>query len=703
MTEITSVLPEKKISNKIDSEQLQVRLLAVLSCYDVYPDIQGLLSKLPRKGGLLRSDDIEVITEKLGLSIEKVAGGEDIVKTNNLPALAFSVDGSVSAFIPTLGHQGSFICDGNGKTPPEIVYSLLFNPPNPHTNHAIEHMVTSHSLDWFWLPITRYWREYSEIALCSIFSNLLMLALPLYTMNVYDRVAVNFSESTLDVLTLGVTIALLFDFMFRMTRARILEHVASKISIKFDVDLMERLMSIRGQAILLKIGERANLFRELQGIKDFYAGRLAPALADLPFFFLFVCVIYWISPVLSLIPVVSVVIIQAVTWTLSKPVNRTSKRYFSGLQEKSAVLIEILAGMDTIKMLGARGKFLFKWDNASRQSVNASSNNNNVVMISTNLCGMIISFVTVAVLFVGVHEITDGTLTIGAIIACSLLAGRAVGPMVALSGLLARIKQSSDVLKTIDKIFKLPYEETKSSVSSKGPFKGMLQLTNVSYAYPRHEKLALENISITINPGERVGLIGRTGAGKSTLAKLICQFIYPSAGTIAVDGFNMEAIPVEEWRRTVGYVPQDGFFFSGSMRSNILLGREDVTDEVLEQATRISGLDIILKNTGEGLDMEVGEGGAYLSGGQRQAVALARAIVRDPKFVVLDEPVNGIDNALEATIKKGFNQFLVDRTFIMITHRTSLLSLVDRLILIERGKIIADGPRDEIMHKLSGE
>ncbi len=385
------------------------------------------------------------------------------------------------------------------------------------------------------------------------------------------------------------------------------------------------------------------------------------------------------------------------------PINRSTKSMFASVQHKSSLLIQTLAGMDTIKMLGATGSKLFQWKMVSDHSIEAQRRNNLLSGLATNISILLTYAVTVGILYLGVHEIAHNGLTVGAVVAASLLSGRCIGPIVQLSGLVARMKQSEDVLKAIDKVFSLPYEEPSvANLAPKGPFKGKIQLSNVNFTYPDQPRPALNNINLTINPGERVGFIGRTGAGKSTLARIICRFMEPQSGNIFIDDFATDAISMAELRRSIGYVPQEGFFFSGSIRSNVLMGQDDINPAILDQAVHTAGLDVILSGVGKGLDMEVGEGGNRLSGGQRQAMALARALVRDPRILVFDEPTNGIDNALEATIKQNLDTYLQGRTFVMITHRTSLLSLVDRLVLVERGQIVADGPREEVLKKLSG-
>jgi len=308
----------------------------------------------------------------------------------------------------------------------------------------------------------------------------------------------------------------------------------------------------------------------------------------------------------------------------------------------------------------------------------------------------------VFVIFVGAYQINEGNLTIGGLIACTILSGRAIGPIVSLSNVIARLKQSNDVLKVIDKFFQAPHENMHDLTKSvKGPFTGRITLQKVGFQYEGQSSAALENINLEIAAGESIGLIGKTAAGKSTLAKVLANLVSPQQGSVLLDGYDYDAVPLTELRRTIAYVPQDSFFFRGSVRHNILLGRENIDEDALQEAISISGLDIVIQNSAQGLDTEVGELGTKLSGGQKQAISLARALVQRPRILIFDEPTTGMDNALEHHVRQRLQEYIKDKTFIMVTHRTTMLPLVNRLVLLDRGRILADGPRDEILNKLS--
>lgn len=693
-------------------DPLQDCVKTVLKFYGVSVDLDGILHDIGREPGSLREDDLKDIADRMGLEYERSNTTLDSLEDILMPVIMPLKDGTFRVCFPAKSHDGAIYNPADHDAKEHLsdfidlydgrIYVLTVDETK--TQLETDHMKRGHTLDWFWEPIVSYWPRYAEIIICSFFINLFVIALPLYTLNVYDRVVPNFAISTLIALSAGIIIALFFDFFFKTIRAYILERVAARIGTKYDYELMERMMHIKPQSMALSIGERVNIFRELQGIRDFYATRLAPTFVDVPFLFLFLLVIYMISPVLVIVPVIGAVLIFIFNMIVQIPNNRATEQYFATMQNKSTVLVESLAGMQSFKMFNAVGNRLFRWNVATTRSAEASRKSQFIRANIGNFAMTILHFVSVFVIFLGVFEIHAGNLTIGGLIACSILSSRAIAPIMGLSSVMANYRQSYDVLKTIDNIFQLPHEtDTINQNAPKGPFKGRLELQNVSFQYTGQVKPALQNISLVIEPGESVGLIGRTGAGKSTLAQIISGYLDPQAGHVLLDDYALEAIPPTEFRRTIGIVPQKPYFFNGSILENVFMGREDIDEKILARAIEMSGLDLVMKQTGLGLDMVVGENGDRLSGGQQQAISLARAFVRDPQILIFDEPTTGMDNMLEARVRAALAKFIKDKTFIMVTHRTTLLPLVNRVIFMDDGKVAADGPRDDIMKKLAGQ
>lgn len=702
----------KMIKKSAESDDLYKECLkAILSFYDVQIDLEGLINGIPMSEGGLREDDLKPICDKIDFKLQCLKTDFGKISKFNVPLILLMEQGPCLYF-PDTPARGRFIFPDSEIKDMSVQdmaahylgQVLILTPRQGKGSLDASHMKQGHSLDWFWSPITSFWGQYLEVVLCSAFINLLALAVPLFTLNVYDRVVVNFAEDTLIVLTAGVIVALVFDFLFRQIRSYILERLAARISVKHDYDLMERMIHVKDVDMTLSSGEKASIFHELHSIRDFYASRLIPMLVDIPFFFLFLFVIHIIAPPLVVAPVVAAILIMLINFAAQFPVNRTTHDHFVSMQGKSTVLLDILSGASMIKILNAAGQKLLRWQLAVQNASDAAFKNNISVSVVSNLTNLVSRSAYVSVIFLGAYQIEQGALTIGGLIACSIIFSQAMAPVTGFSGIIARLRKSSDVLKAIDRIFQLPHGDIENNKQgSKGPFKGEISIDDLSYQYPGQARAALYKLNINIKAGERVGIIGQTGAGKTTLSKVIAGLVTPGEGGVFLDGFIYTAITDAELHRTIGYVPQDAHYFNGTIWDNITMGTQGrLREEALRTVIEMSGLNLVMQQTGEGLDMEVGEGGKKLSGGQKQAVSLARALIREPQVLVFDEPTTGMDSALEERVKRSLTEFIEGRTFIMVTHRTSLLSLVDRLILLDKGKLVADGPRDEILQKIAG-
>ncbi len=643
-------------------------------------------------------DHIKNWGEKIGVKLEMKSISFSKLSTLEKPYIIIKSD----------DYSQIFTHDNNDLDLKEDEYSgyiILFDGVISNDNYIKEDNPKGkkHPIDWFWTPILSYWKSYAEIITCSILINLFAMSLPLYTMNIYDKVVPNFAQDTLIALTIGIMVILVFDFLIKTIRSYILEYISTDVSTKFDILLMERLFAFPALSLDMSVGERSSIFRELQGIRDFYASKLAVVFVDLPFFILFILVIHALSPALSMIPLAGGVAILLINLFLYIPINRYSQKHIQDAQSKSSTLIEILSGINTIKIFNSVANYLSRWSVISKNTAQSAQRSQFLTETTQHLSMMILYMVNISVVYFGVYEIENGNLSVGALIACTILSSRAVSPILGVSGILSRLKHAQGILKAINDLFDLPYEgENPEKYEQKNDFSGKIEFRNVSFQYPNHPQPALRNISFSINSGEKIGLIGQTGAGKTTIAQLISYNIQAQEGSVLIDNYDITSINPVSWRNNIGIVPQTPHFFSGSIRDNILLGRSNIDEANFKQACALSGLDLFIEQTGQGFDSQVGERGEWLSGGQRQSIALARALVHNPDIIIFDEPTNGMDHALELHIIKNLQNYLRDKTFIMITHRTTLLPLVDRLILLNKGQIAADGDRDSIIKKLSG-
>lgn len=680
--------------------------------------VQSDLNALITQSGLQQNETISTLdllrlAKKTGLRADIQRAALDDIRLSNGACMMLAKDSAPYPFIialPTSTHPNQVFIPGKGlQTMPleECAqhcseHMILFRLGSFKVGADNAHMRKGHSLDWFWSPIWQYWSNYSEVVLCSLFINLFVLALPLFTLNVYDRVIPNNAQDTLAVLTTGVFLALGFDLILKLIRNYILEHIAANVGKKHDFDLMERIMLIRDQDFPVSTGEKMNIFRELQGIRDFYAAKLAPTIIDLPFLFFFIAVIFVINPLLSLIPLIGAAAIFAINFFARGFVNRLTERYFASMQKKSSVLVETLIGAQTFRMFNAIGHRLFHWNGVVEQATDVARHNQFIASSVSFLSVTIMNMVTVFVIFFGAHQINEGNLTIGGLIAVTILAGRSIGPVMGVAGFIGQLRKAQDVLRTIDNIFKLPHEgDLSKPLSNQEEITGKIEIQNVAYFYKGQPRPAIKIDNLVLQPGEKMGLIGRSGAGKSTLTKLISNSLQGYDGHIWLDQYALTAMPPSVLRDMIGIVPQHGFFFQGTVHDNIVMGRDHISEDNIKRAIDVSGVALVFQDSGYGLDMVVRENGENLTGGQRQAISLARALVHDPKILIFDEPTTGMDQVLEGHVKAKLHEYLKDKSFVMITHRTTLLPLVDRLVLLDKGQILADGPRDEILKKLN--
>ena len=662
--------------------------------------------------------NLEIDTQQLVYTLTPIAKMPEELLEKALEQLGFefkttiakTLDINMAEHVSIINQNGSFRLVGaqNSEHTNEqelIEYSglhiAILNAPDYYKTAHTEHMGKTYALDWFWTPIIQFRKSYYEILLISFFINVFVLAIPLFSMNVYDRVVLNFAQETLSVLTIGVCIALLFDLLFKTIRAYILERVAERLGNDHDYKLMERLNRIDSNILPLSIGEKTNLFRELQSVREFYASRLVPTMIDIPFILLFLLVIYLISPILALVPAIMMVIILIINFFVHIPIEKTTEEYFSAIQKKNSFLVETLAGTETVKNSNATGNRLFHWRNFAHKASHVTRRNNFIIGATSNMTFALTQMAHVAIIFLGVYEIQDNQLTIGGLIACSIISSRAIAPIMNLSSLLARLKQSKDLLVSIDKIFQYPCPTNEQLwIQSKQPLKGSVEIKDLEFSYSQGDDKIIKSINCAISAGEHVGIIGQNGAGKTTLAKLISGLLKPTAGDIKLDNYDYASLSVSDISKTIAYAPQDPFFFRGTILYNVTLGRETILPESLETAVRVSGLAWLLKQSGKAMDMNVEENGKNLSGGIKQAISLARALVSDPDILIFDEPTTGMDSALEKHVLSELFKYVENKTFIMVTHRTSLLALVNRLIFITNGNISADGPKDAVLKQL---
>ncbi|MFL5337139.1 MAG: type I secretion system permease/ATPase [Geminicoccaceae bacterium] len=555
---------------------------------------------------------------------------------------------------------------------------------------------------WFWSVVLRQWPVYAEVAVAAALINLFVLATPLFVMNVYDRVVPNNALATLWVLATGVLVVFGFDFLLKLLRAYFVDVAGRVADLKLASAIFAQVMDLQLAARPTTAGAFANDLREFESLRDFFNSASITALVDLPFLLLFIATIWLLGGPVALVPAVAVPLVVVVGLLLQLPLERAARTNLRDAARKHGVLVEAINGLETIKSVGAESRAQGAWEMQVAASARSAGVSRFWSAFATYFTSLTANLVTVGVIVVGVYQIGAGQLTMGALIACSILSGRAMAPLAQVASVLNRYHQARAAYASLNRVMGLPRERSPGRRFLHRPqLAGSLELKQVTFTYPRQNLPALAEVSFRIEAGERVGLIGRIGSGKTTVEKLLLGLYQPDRGAVLVDGTELRQIDPADLRRNIGCVPQDLVLFQGTLRENIALAAPHTDDETVLRAARAAGVDDFVARHPLGYDMIVGERGEALSGGQRQAIAIARALLLDPPILVLDEPTSFMDNAAEARLKARLAEQLPGRTLLLITHRASLLSLVDRLIVLDAGRLVADGPREEVVKRLA--
>jgi ATP-binding cassette subfamily C protein LapB len=555
---------------------------------------------------------------------------------------------------------------------------------------------------WFWGPVLAQRFVYRDVMWAAFLVNLFALAFPMFSMNVYDRVVPNHAVETMWVLAIGVTLVLGSDLFMRLMRSHFVDEASARIDVQISGSLMERVLGMRLENRPQSVGSFAANLRGFEQVRDFIASSTVTALIDLPFALLFVVVIAWISPWLIL-PVLTVFTLIVVSgYILQHRLHELAQNTYQASAQRNATLVESLTGIETIKSQGAESLIQARWERANQflSSLNVRMRGLSTTAMYT--AATLQQMVSVSIILIGVYLISDKQLTMGGLIASSMLAGRALAPAGQIVGLLMQYQGARTAMTSLDKIMGQEVERPEgSSFIQRRELKGEIEFRHVSFAYPGRQEPSLDDVSFKIKPGEKVALIGKVGSGKTTLQKLILGLYQPRDGAVLLDGIDMRQLDPSDVRRNMGHVSQDVTLFYGSLRDNITFGMPFAQDDAIVTATETAGMAEFVQRHPQGFDLPVGERGELLSGGQRQGVGIARAVLHNAPILLLDEPTSAMDFSTEALVTQRMQAFSQGKTVVLVTHRTSMLSFVDRVIVIDQGKIVADGPREQIMQALA--
>ena len=554
---------------------------------------------------------------------------------------------------------------------------------------------------WLMEPMRRNRPVYMKVALAAVMINIFGLMTSLFTMTVYDRVVPNNATSSLIALSIGLAVIVVFDFMLKLLRAYFVDIAGAAIDREIGESLFNRLLNLRLELRKGSTGALTGLMRELEALRDFFASATMTALVDLPFVFLTLLVVALIGGWVVLVPACAIPIVIGVGMLTQPAMNRLSARSMGEGLQKQSVLVETVGGLETVKATGAGRLLAGRWARAVEQHSASSLRQRLVASIGITTATSAGTISYAGVVIVGVGLIAKQELTMGGLIACSILAGRAVAPLAQISQLLTRMTSTRTAYRQLNEMMSQPAEGPSGEGLKPKGLKGRIEFRNVSFRYPGAPEKTLDGVNFAVEPGEKIALLGPVGSGKSTILRLILG-LYPSEeGVVMVDGTDIRQLDPTELRRHVGAALQESVLLTGTIRENIALGREEVDDEELLRAANLSGTHGFIGQIANGYDLRLADRGEGLSGGQRQSIALARALAGKPPIMVFDEPTSAMDTQSEMALIQRLNEELADRTVVLVTHRPPLLQLVSRILIVERGRIVADGPRDEVLKRLT--
>ncbi len=628
----------------------------------------------------------------------------------NLPVLLM-LKGGRCAVLRRLGDDGQALilpCEAEGgeqwvtqeELAAEYTGEALFARPR-HELEDLRQPLMPRVHAWFrdTLKLSRW--LYSDAILASLMINLLGLMVPLFVMQTYDRVVPNQATSTLWVLAIGLLVGTLFELVLRVLRAHLLDTAGKKTDLILSATLFERITGMAMKAKPATIGGFAQSIHDFQGLREFLTAVTLTSIIDLPFAVLMLTVIGLLGGWLVLVPIIAFPLTIGFALIIQNKLRDTVQKSLSLGAERQALLIETLSGLESIKACSAESERQYQWESTHGALTRLDSHARNLAALATNGTLFIQQFAGMAVIVAGVYTIIAGNLSVGALVASYMLSSRVLAPLGQIAGLITRYQQAQLTMISTDALMALPQErDPRQRPLERTQLQGALAVSQVTFRYANQNAPALAHVSFSMQAGERIGIIGRSGSGKSTLARLVMGFYEPEEGQVLLDNLDLRQLDVADLRQQIGYVAHDLPLLAGSLRDNLTMGARYVSDARMLEVAEMTGVTDLARQHPQGFDRPVGERGQLLSGGQRQAVLLARSLLLDPPIMVLDEPTSHMDNASEDALRLRLHNWVVGKTLLLVTHRTSMLSLVDRLVVLDNGRIVADGPKEAVIEAL---
>jgi len=673
----------------------------------------GLIAGLPLVNNRLTVELFSRSAERAGLSARIVKKPLDRISQRQLPAVLLLHDreACVLAEVSAEGDKFKILLPETGMGQKIVTldsteklyagYTIFVRPKFRFEKGTHKDLRPDATQKWFWGTIFSSWRIYRDVLLASLLINSFALASSFYILNVYDRVIPNSAYETLWVLSIGITIVYLFSVLMQGLRGYFVDEAGKKANLKISSLLLQKVLDLRLEVRPQSIGSFSNNLREFESILEFITSFSITALIDMPFVALGLFVIWYIGGSIVVYFIAAILLMLLYSAFIQAPLQKAVENAFAASAQKNAILVEGLAGLETVKMLGAESQIQRAWEESVSYIAKWSARSRFLSSSVNEFSYFIQNLVVVALVIAGVYSITEGNLTQGGLVALVILSRQVIAPIAQVANLATRFHRAKQALKALNDIMELPVERPAGKTFlHRTRFQGGIGVKNLTFAYPGQTTNVLNNMTLQIAAGEKVGIIGPIGSGKTTLGKLILGLFEPTSGMVTMDDTDIRQIDPAELRHCIGYVPQDITLFRGTVRENVTMGAKEVDDSSIIRAAEIAGVDEFIKRHPLGFDMEVGEFGRGLSGGQRQCIVMSRALLLDPPVLVLDEPTSNMDSRTELRMKNNLTGTTKGKTIILITHRASLLEMVDRIIVVDNGTIVADGPKASVLEAL---
>lgn len=703
-------LPQEQISQ--DADSLLECLNLICRIHGVALSKDALVAGLPLRDGKMTPALVKRAAERANLAVTMFKKHFVTLRLEFLPAILFLKDNAACLLVgfddtkknarvifPELGNA-EITMPVDELANQYAGYSIVAKPKYifDQRTPTIGKVRLKH---WFWGTLAENSRIYRDIMIAAFIVNIFALAMPMFTMNVYDRVVPNRSLETLWVMAIGVSLIVIGDLTLRTMRGYFLDWASARVDVKLTARIMEQVLAIRLEQRPNSVGSFAANLRSFETVRDFITSATITTLIDIPFGLIFICVMAWISWPMIIPVVVGAFVMLLYALSVQTKMHELSETMFRASAMRNATLIESLVSLETVKALGLEGNMQRKWERSANYLTEVSGKLRLLSASINNGSSSIQQLINILLVLLGVYLIVNNELTMGGLIACTMLASRALVPISQTAGLLTQYHNAATSLAALDEIMHRPIERPiDSNFLSRPAFNGDIEFREVSFNYPRSDESALNKVSFKIKAGEHVALLGRMGSGKTTIQKLILGLYQPTEGAILIDGVDTRQIDPAELRRCIGYVQQDTQLFYGTMRENLTISAQHADENSILEAAKIGGIDEFVNAHPKGFDMLIGERGDTLSGGQKQGVGIARAFLTRPAILLLDEPTSAMDHSGEDAIKKRLLDVSENKTLLLISHRSSLFDLAQRIIVIDAGRIVADGEKNQIIEAL---